>query len=284
MRTVLLCFVGLLLRPMAAQTTQASSVDELKNMLLGLQNQVAAIHSTLLTQQTMSISDVCRVIGGATAIQGPADPIDCVDVKEQGNSTSGVYVVKPNGESKLPVYCDMTTDGGGWLVIQRRQDGSQDFYKSYAEYEQGFGNLTGEFYLGNRHISALTRQGHYELRVELEDFKGVSKFAHYSSFSVGDSASKYTLHVDGYNGTAGDSLKFDHDGHKFSTADQDNDGTDSVKCAEKHHGGYWYSACFKSNLNGKWGVPGEQGIVYGSFKDWQIYVLKKSEMKIRRVK
>ena len=82
----------------------------------------------------------------------------------------------------------------------------------------------------------------------------------------------------------GDSLKFDHDGHQFSTHDRDNDGSDDQNCAEKHHGGYWYSSGFKSNLNGNWGVAGEQGIVWGSFKDWAMYVLKRTEMKIRRIK
>ena len=39
------------------------------------------------------------------------------------------------------VYCDTVTAGGGWLVIQRRIDGSVDFNRYRSEYEDGFGNL-----------------------------------------------------------------------------------------------------------------------------------------------
>ena len=54
------------------------------------------------------------------------------------------------------VYCDTSNGGGGWLVIQRRQDGSVDFNRGWRKYEDGFGKLTGEFWYGLRALHCFT--------------------------------------------------------------------------------------------------------------------------------
>ena len=44
-------------------------------------------------------------------------PKDCQDIKAYLNVVSGQYMIRPqNTGTSFPVYCDMDTDGGGWLV------------------------------------------------------------------------------------------------------------------------------------------------------------------------
>ncbi|XP_060575485.1 ficolin-1-like [Ruditapes philippinarum] len=76
-------------------------------------------------------------------------------------------------EKPLSVYCDMDTDDGGWTVFQRRQDGSVDFFRDWEEYKTGFGDLNGEFWLGNKYLNLLTNDDkQHELRIDMEDFNG----------------------------------------------------------------------------------------------------------------
>ena len=174
----------------------------------------------------------------------------------------------------------METDGGGWTVFQRRQDGSVDFYRNWTDYENGFGDLTGEFWLGLSKIHRLTKEGSNTLRVDLGDFEGNTSYANYSTFNVGNSSTEYILTVGRYSGTAGDSLDH-HNGRRFTTRDRDNDGNN---CAQQFTGAWWYNNCYFSNLNGHYfntSTNNVQSINWWHWKRAHIS-LKFSEMKTRR--
>ena len=130
----------------------------------------------------------------------------CKELRDDGFTEDGVYPIKPDDQAQFDVRCDMTTAGGGWEVFQRRVDGSVDFYLGWQQYKDGFGDLEGEFWLGNDQIHRLTQARPVTLRVDLADFEGGTAFASFSSFGVSDEQSKYRLTVSGYSGTAGDSL------------------------------------------------------------------------------
>ena len=181
----------------------------------------------------------------------------------------------------------METDGGGWNVFQRRQDGSVDFYRNWTDYENGFGNLTGEFWLGLDNIHRLTKEGS-TLRVDLGDFQDNTTYAEYSTFSIGNSTTEYTLSVGGYSGTAGDGLITDdnsanhnHNGMKFTTRDNDNDDANDANCAQRFVGAWWYNKCRQSDLNGRYSHNANftDGIFWFDWKCW--YSLKFTEMKTR---
>ena len=178
----------------------------------------------------------------------------------------------------------METDGGGWMVFQRRMDGTVNFYRGWADYVKGFGDLNEEFWLGLSKIHRLTNSGTTKsLRVDLEDFDGNQRYANYSTFEVLDSSRKYQLNIAGYSGNGEESLLY-HNGMKFSTKDQDNDQDNSGSCAKWYKGAWWYNHCHRSNLNGKYlsgtFTTNADGVSWYHWKGHH-YSLKISEMKLR---
>ncbi|XP_025102813.1 uncharacterized protein LOC112569286 isoform X1 [Pomacea canaliculata] len=183
---------------------------------------------------------------------------------QRTRAISGVYNITTANMS-LKVSCDMN-NGGGWLVFQRRRDGSVDFYRNWTDYEQGFGDITGEFWLGLYKIYKLTQGRAHRLRVDLTEVNGERHYAEYSAFSVGGPDTKYRLQVSGYSGNASDSLRV-HNNQGFTTHDQNNDNYTTTNCAVSCHGAWWYKSCYHSNLNGRYksdGAVGSDGIVWSS--------------------
>ncbi|XP_041361635.1 ryncolin-2-like [Gigantopelta aegis] len=217
-------------------------------------------------------------------------PPDCHEIKEAMDKDaprcSGVYTIQPtDNRNPISVYCDMTTDGGGWLVFQRREDGSENFYRTWENYLNGFGNLSKEFWLGNENIHRLTYQRPSEMRVDLEDWEGKKAYAVYKYFSIGSVTDYYKLFVMGYSGDAGDSFS-GHNGFMFSAKNLDKDIWD-YSCSNKFGGGWWYSKCHGSNLNGHY-LSGNHtsyanGVNWRAFRGYH-HSMRKVEMKIRPMK
>ncbi|NXI63125.1 TENR protein, partial [Anseranas semipalmata] len=209
-----------------------------------------------------------------------ANPQDCAQHLMNGDTLSGVYTISINGDlsQRVQVYCDMATDGGGWIVFQRRQNGLTDFFRKWADYRVGFGNLEDEFWLGLDNIHRITSQGRYELRIDMRDGQEAA-YAYYDKFSVGDSRSLYKLRIGDYNGTSGDSLTY-HQGRPFSTKDRDNDVA-VTNCAMSYKGAWWYKNCHRTNLNGKYGESRHsQGINWYHWKGHE-FSIPFVEMKMR---
>ncbi|XP_057261860.1 tenascin isoform X1 [Pezoporus wallicus] len=207
-------------------------------------------------------------------------PKDCSQALLNGETTSGLYTIYLNGDKAQPlqVFCDMGEDGGGWIVFLRRQNGKEDFYRNWKTYVAGFGDPKDEFWIGLENLHKITSQGQYELRVDLQD-KGETAYAVYDRFSVGDSKTRYRLRVDGYSGTAGDSMTY-HNGRSFSTFDKDNDSA-ITNCALSYKGAFWYKNCHRVNLMGRYGDNSHsQGVNWFHWKGHE-YSIQFAEMKLR---
>ena len=205
---------------------------------------------------------------------------DCLAFYNAGYRHNGLYLIFAGSLSKYQVvYCDQTSSGGGWTVIQRRLDGRTSFERKWDEYKAGFGNIGGEFWLGNNNIYHLTKaeaapkNSSLLINMKYENQKK-TVYALYNKFRIDDEAVKYKLNVSGYSGNITDQLKY-HNGMKFSTIDQDNDIWGSHCSSNYGKGGWWYKKCFSCNLNGIYNGTGYEGIFWNGYASF-------AEMKIRR--
>ncbi|XP_029970327.1 angiopoietin-related protein 4 isoform X1 [Salarias fasciatus] len=178
---------------------------------------------------------------------------DCHELFLRGETSSGVYTIQPLNSEAFQVFCQMTTDGG-WTVIQRRQDGSVDFDQLWQAYVKGFGSLNGEFWLGLEKIHSIAKDGGYILNIKLSDW-GDDLASVRLPFQLGGEETKYSLRIPevGTFSTLESSLGTDATaGLPFSTRDQDNDQKADISCAKHLSGGWWFSNCGRSNLNGRY--------------------------------
>ena len=196
-------------------------------------------------------------------------------------SMSGIYNITNfcgNCQSVAQGYCDAKSDEGGWLVVQRRKDGSVSFDRGWVEYEEGFGDLNGEFWYGLQPLHCLTSQGQWELRIDLTHTNGTKTYLHYKQFAIGSASDKYPLQISGFSGIypvdpfSTQPLQ----GMKFTTKDSDNDDW-GQNCASHENGnGWWYKHCSFIRLNTKYS---KKQTIYDRTIKWLYYPFV--EMKIR---
>ncbi|XP_061699858.1 uncharacterized protein zgc:194887 [Syngnathoides biaculeatus] len=186
-------------------------------------------------------------------------PRDCHEMltSSSGHARDGVYLIQP-GDAPVVAYCAMRE--GGWTIVQHiTVNSSVNFDRQWADYKRGFGDVTGDHWLGNEYLHQLSRgPPRFKLGVKLVDWDAVTKTGEYDPFLVEDESSAYRLRLGLFRGTAVDALTRDtdnylHDNQKFTTKDRDNDNY-FQNCAELEFqgvagGGWWYDACAGANLN-----------------------------------
>ncbi|KAM9836868.1 fibrinogen beta chain [Aulostomus maculatus] len=296
-------------------TVFPSNIRMLQGVLDKIRLKIQKLEKAIQTQ-TENCKEPCITKCPIPVVSGK----ECEDIYRRGGEDSQMYLIQPSSfYQPYKVYCDQTTQNGGWLLIQSRLDGSVDFGRRWSEYQRGFGNIAfdagkgycespGESWLGNDRISQLTQMGPTEVLVEMQDWTGAKVHAQYQQFSIQSETSNYVLAVGSYSGTAGNcfldgSLELFgenrtmtiHNGMMFSTYDRDNDnwnpGDPSKQCSREDGGGWWYNRCHSANPNGRYYIGGaytrhmakhgtDDGVVWMNWKgSW--YSLKAISMKIR---
>ncbi|XP_060563343.1 microfibril-associated glycoprotein 4-like [Ruditapes philippinarum] len=205
---------------------------------------------------------ICQDNGKWEAVYCKMEVIDCKYILDDTLLVQdGIYEIPLwSFNSWLSVYCDMSTDGGGWTVIQNRFDGSVDFYRNFSEYENGFGDLNGEFWLGLKHIQKLASNGRTEIRLEMTRNSSEEGFETFKDFKLVD-GDEYRLHINEDSATRSSGISANvsfayNNGSPFSTYDRDMDRWLGESCAQRRHGGWWYNYCTFVNLNGRYCDPG----------------------------
>ena len=146
------------------------------------------------------------------------------------------------------------------MVIQRRVlDGTVNFTRNWCDFENGFGDLEGEFWYGLRNIHHLTTRDDVELRIDMVREDGGTKFSWtYQTFRVTGADDNYRLTIGEGEGTGFDAMAI-HNNQQFTTYDRDNDNNGG-NCAFLFQGGWWYNSCYRANLNGPHTVPSTPGV------------------------
>ncbi|CAL8337622.1 unnamed protein product [Lota lota] len=231
--------------------SQMVAMESLERQLMFARSNSTALQMTQ-AQLMASVHTLLTMMASTTGLPPAVQQWrDCTDVFKAGHSTSGLYdIYITNISHPIQVYCDMETSGGGWLVFQKRFDGSVDFQRTWREYKMGFGDPLGEQWLGLEALHRLSLLGQYSLRVELRDWEGNQFYSQYDRFTLASEKHRYRLVARGYSGTAGRQSSLSSHGTAFSTPDQDNDNCDTCKCALMLTGGWWFDACGLANLNG----------------------------------
>ncbi|XP_077978076.1 fibrinogen-like protein 1 [Glandiceps talaboti] len=253
-----------------------------------LQSQLTAM-GALMSQATNPMS--MHAMQGGAGMDNQMVYRDCQHVIEESGigQPNGVFEIHPwNAVRPFKVQCDMEDPEGVWTVIQARSDGSVNFNMDWIAYKVGFGDVNGEYWVGNENLHKLTTQSKYMLRVEFEDWEGNHLVAEYDGFRIDNEYFSYKLNIGKYNGTAGDSMSY-HNNQKFSTPDMDNDSSEPTHCAKSYISGWWFNNCFHSNLNGYYHQSNDLsnaaigGVSWYTLKETNMYSLKAVTMKVRRL-
>nr|XP_039250431.1 fibrinogen-like protein 1 [Styela clava] len=187
----------------------------------------------------------------------------CVNMNE--SALFGHITVKAHGEiismpisdeKNVTVYCECESDKEYYYVIQRRIDGSVDFDREFEDYVSGFGNMTGNFWIGLETIHLLTSSADYwKLDFVMKGNSGSEKGeVRFMNFKLGNRSTNYRFDYTDFGSKSGKTLETHFEGMKnmiFKVRDKEGGG-----CPGKS--GWWFNDDTICSLNGPY--KGKSGV------------------------
>ena len=136
------------------------------------------------------------------------------------------------------------------MLIQRNVNGSNFFNRSWAAFKVGFGDPSGNYWLGNDLLSQLTVNNRYKLKFDLQSRDTSDWYwAEYGTFIVWAETYSYMMWASEYSGNTRDVFGYMFPA-MFSTYDRENDRAYRENCAV-YGGGFWYGRqCDLVSVNG----------------------------------
>ncbi|KAJ8311357.1 hypothetical protein KUTeg_010712 [Tegillarca granosa] len=176
--------------------TTTTTATTTSTALIATTSTTAASTTPTISKATTTIkptSTKAKTLIRTTSSTGESLPKDCSDIYSKGERKDGIYRISPNGRLSFPVYCDL--QNGGWVIIQRRINGNVNFDRLWEDYAEGFGNMSGEFWLGLRYIYVLTEVlSEISFEFVIRD-TGLNASAVYNNFTIENEKNFFRMHV-----------------------------------------------------------------------------------------
>ena len=163
------------------------------------------------------------------------------------------------------------------IIAYNYQDHHQCHLCEYFLRRVGFGDVSGEHWLGLSKIAILTHSYWSDLRVDLKDWDNSNFQTVYSDFTIDEARWVYKLRYSQWLGPGADAF-YRHKDATFSTKDK---GSFKSKAAW-YYAGWWFgSTPRKVNLNGRYYTSKVSDIRGIKWTPWRSHVLKEAKMMIR---